>query len=77
MNKSKSLYYVLMSTGSLAVFVMLGIVVMLLTSCSPMFKALPDKDIDLTIPPKLVICCIPDADFPQSCDGMNICEVKV
>jgi len=73
----KKLYYLLMSTGYLAVFVMLGIVLMLLTSCSPLIEALPDKDIDLTVPPKLVICCIPDADFPKSCDGMTLCEVKV
>ena len=73
----KKLYYTLMSAGGLAVFVMLGIVLMLLTSCSPMLKALPDKDIDLTIPPKLVLCCFPDDNFPRSCDGMNLCEVKV
>jgi len=76
MNKSKSLYYVLMSTGSLAVFVMLGIVIMLLTSCSPTIGGLPDKGIDLTIPPKLTICCIPDANHPLSCDGFALCEVN-
>ena len=72
----KKLYYTLMSAGGLAIFVMLGIVLMILTSCSPMFKALPDKDIDLTIPPKLTICCIPDVNHPLSCDGITLCEVK-
>ena len=75
MNKSKSLYYVLMSTGSLAVFVMLSIIFMLLTSCSPTIGELPDKGIDLIIPPKLVMCCIPDVNHPLSCAGIPLCEV--
>ena len=71
----KKLYYTLMSAGGLAIFVMLGIVLMLLTSCSPMFKSLPDKGIDLTVPPKLVMCCIPDVNHPLSCAGIPLCEV--
>ena len=74
---SKSVYYLLMSAGYLTIAVMIGIVIMLLTSCSPTIGGLPDKGIDLTIPPKLTICCIPDANHPLSCDGFALCEVKV
>ena len=72
---SKSVYYLLMSAGYLTIAVMIGIVIMLLTSCSPTIGGLPDKGIDLTVPPKLVMCCIPDVNHPLSCAGIPLCEV--
>ena len=72
----KKVYYLLMTAGSFALVIMLGIIVMLLASCSP--QMLPDKGIDLTIPPNVIgediVCCIPDEDFPLSCGGWTVCE---
>ena len=79
----KKVYYLLMTAGSFAIVIMLGIIVMLLASCSP--QMLPDKGIDLTIPPTItgeeyftptddIVCCVPDKDFPLSCGGWTVCE---
>ena len=72
----KKVYYLLMTAGSFAIVIMLGIIVMLLASCSP--QMLPDKGIDLTIPPNVIgediVCCVPDKDFPLSCGGWTVCE---
>ena len=72
----KKVYYLLMTAGSFALVIMLGIIVMLLASCSP--QMLPDKGIDLTIPPNVIgediVCCIPDEDYPLSCGGWTVCE---
>ena len=72
----KKVYYMLMTAGSFAIVIMLGIIVMLLASCSP--QMLPDKGIDLTIPPNVIgediVCCVPDKDFPLSCGGWTVCE---
>jgi hypothetical protein len=72
----KKIYYMLMTAGSFAIVVMLGIIVMLVTGCSPIM--LPDKGIDLTVPPNVIgeeiVCCVPDKDFPLSCGGWKVCE---
>lgn len=39
-------------------------------SSANVIKELPDKPIDVPTP----ICCIPDADYPNSCDGFLPCE---
>ena len=76
----KKVYYLLMTAGSFAVVIMLGICVvwiLAIAGCSNnplLIKDLPDKGVDLTIPPKIVMCCIPDEDFPSSCGGWSVCE---
>ena len=74
----KKVYYLLMTAGSFAIVIMLGIIVMLLASCSLYSpQMLPDKGIDLTIPPKItedILCCIPDEDYPLSCGSWKVCE---
>ena len=76
----KKLYYLLMTAGSFAMVIMLGICVVLvlgIAGCSSFPPFTPDKDIDLTVPPKIteeIVCCIPDKDFPLSCGGWTVCE---
>jgi hypothetical protein len=81
----KKIYYMLMTAGSFAIVVMLGIIVMLLASCSSFPPFTPDKGIDLTTPPNVIgeeyiipmegiVCCLPDKDFPLSCGGWRVCE---
>ena len=79
----KKIYYLLMTAGSFAMTIMLGICVvwiLAIAGCSNnplLMKDLPDKEIDLTIPPKIteeIVCCIPDEDFPSSCGGWTVCE---
>ena len=75
----KKLYYLLMTAGSFAMTIMLGICVvwvLAIAGCSTNYDDNP-----LLIPPKIImetddrgICCIPDEDYPKSCDGMLICE---
>jgi hypothetical protein len=76
----KKLYYLLMTAGSFATVVMLGICVvwiLAIAGCSTNYDDNP-----LLIPPKIImetddrgICCTADEEFPSSCDGfLTICE---
>ena len=84
----KKVYYLLMTAGSFAVVIMLGICVvwiLAIAGCSSFPPFTPDKGIDLTTPPTItgeeyftptegIVCCVPDEDFPSSCGGWRICE---
>jgi hypothetical protein len=76
----KKLYYLLMTAGSFATVIMLGICVvwiLAIAGCSTNYDDNP-----LLIPPKIImetddrgICCTADEEFPSSCDGfLTICE---
>ena len=69
----KQLYWLLMVAGYLAVFIMVSIIIVGVTSLSGCslnnIKELPDKPIHST-----QLCCIPDADYPHSCDGFLLCK---
>lgn len=77
----KKLYYLLMTAGSFAMTIMLGICVvwvLAIAGCSTNYK-----DDPLLIPPNTLlnstpdkgICCMADEDFPSGCDGfLTICE---
>ena len=76
----KKLYYLLMTAGSFATVVMLGICVvwiLAIAGCSTNYDDNP-----LLIPPKIImetddrgICCTADEESPSSCDGfLTICE---
>ena len=64
----KHLYILLTIVGYLAIFIMLSIIivgVMSIGGCTQFtFPTLPDK-----APHTDQLRCIPDADFPLSCDG--------
>ena len=77
----KKIYYLLMTVGSFAMTIMLGICVvwiLAIAGCSSLPQFTPDKGIDLTIPPNVIgediVCCIPDEDYPLSCGGWTVCE---
>ena len=76
----KKLYYLLMTAGSFATVIMLGICVvwiLAIAGCSTNYDDNP-----LLIPPKIImetddrgICCTADEEVPSSCDGfLTICE---
>lgn len=74
----KKLYYLLMTAGSFATMIMLGICVvwiLAIAGCSTNYDDNP-----LLIPPNTLlpdkgICCTADEEFPSSCDGfLTICE---
>jgi hypothetical protein len=76
----KKIYYLLMTAGSFATVIMLGICVvwiLAIAGCSTNYDDNP-----LLIPPKIImetddrgICCTADEEFPSSCDGfLTICE---
>ena len=69
----RKLYYLMMVAGYLAVFIMLSIIIVGVTSLSGCslnnIKELPDKPIHSTH-----LCCVPDADYPHSCDGILLCK---
>ena len=69
----KKIYYLLMTAGSFAIVIMLGIIVMLVASCSS-FPPLTLPDRGLEVPPN-TLCCIPDENAPlTSCGGWELCE---
>ena len=52
------------------IFAVCILLVMLLTGCSVMqdkMDAMKAEQVDNTL------CCVPDPDFPHSCDGWNLC----
>ena len=71
----RQLYWLLMVAGYLASFLMLSIAIVWVLSlggCSinPLtLQAVPDRGIDIA-----PYCCIPDEEFPHSCDGFRLCE---
>ena len=74
----KKLYYLLMTAGSFATVIMLGLCVvwiLAIAGCSTNYDDNP-----LLIPPNTLlpdkgICCLTDEEFPSSCDGfITICE---
>ena len=74
----KKLYYLLMTAGSFATVIMLGIWVgwiLAIAGCSSNYN-----DDPLLIPPNTLlpdkgICCTTDEDFPSGCDGfIEICK---
>jgi len=73
----KKLYYLLMTAGSFAVVIMLGISVMVLGmgGCSSNYEDNPLLRPPNTLLPDKGICCVADEEFPSSCDGfITICE---
>jgi len=73
----KKLYYLLMTAGSFAVVIMLGISVMVLGmgGCSSNYEDNPLLRPPNTLLPDKGICCTADEEFPSSCDGfLTICE---
>ena len=71
----RQLYWLLMVAGYLAVFIMVSIIIVGVTSiggCSMLPQALPDRGLE--VPPN-TICCIPDENAPlTSCGGWTLCE---
>ena len=69
----RQLYWLLMVAGYLAVFIMGSIIIVWVLSlggCSlNTLQPLPDKAIHTD-----QLRCIPDADFPHSCDGWLVYE---
>jgi len=73
----KKLYYLLMTAGSFAVVIMLGISVMVLGmgGCSSNYEDNPLLRPPNTLLPDKGICCVADEEFPSSCDGfITVCE---
>ncbi len=73
----KKLYYLLMTAGSFAVVIMLGISVMVLGmgGCSSNYEDNPLLRPPNTLLPDKGICCVVDEEFPSSCDGfITVCE---
>jgi len=74
----KKLYYLLMTAGSFAVVIMLGICVVLVLGmggCSSNYEDNPLLRPPNTLLPDKGICCVADEEFPSSCDGfITVCE---
>jgi hypothetical protein len=74
----RKLYYLLMTAGSFATVIMLGICVvwiLAISGCSTNYEDNPLLIPPNTLTPDKGICCVVDEDFPSSCDGfIEICE---
>jgi len=57
---------------TIAIIIVLQVVVTLLTGCSVM----QDK-MDAMKEEQNTLCCVPDPDFPHSCDGWKLCTEEL